>query len=666
MKLPILLGAMLLFWGWQTGLWLLAIPMALLLEGQHLIQWRWDFSARNFRRIFNLCLLIAVLALAYILINQRSPYFIYALLQWLPVAGWPLLAAQAYSIGDRVNLSALFANPSQAGSKLCSLDLNLPYFAICLLSASAAKSGGIGFYLGMVGLVAWALWSGRSRRHSPILWLSTLLIAGGIGFVGHLGLHQLHVTMEQRSVAWLSQFTSQAVNPLQTNTRIGDIGQVKLSNGIVFRVAASDRQQFPLLLRQTTYNKYQSPTWVALQSQFAPIQPDPNGTTWQLGEEATNPAVIKISTENRQGFLTLPDGTFQVNSLPVAKLEKNQYGTVKVEGEPGAIAYDVLFKQGRSFDRPPTEADLQVPEAEKPAIAQTLQQLSLEGQLSPAILNRVSSFFQREFKYSLNLTGTTDRATPIANFLLKSRTGHCEYFAAANTLLLRQAGIPARYAVGYSVHEFSPLEGQYIVRGRHAHAWTMVYLNNTWQSFDTTPADWVSFEDATAPPWQIVADGWSFLVFKLSTGLSQFGNKQVFEVVGWAIAPLLLFLLWQFSRRKRGRRLAVKTISAAAIAQPAKTGIDSELYLIEQTLSKTGLHRHASESLTVWMQRLQAELPKAQLDHLRTILELHYRYRFDPNGMEVSDRAKLTSLCHQWLEDFQIIQSPPILGDLGG
>jgi protein-glutamine gamma-glutamyltransferase len=87
-------------------------------------------------------------------------------------------------------------------------------------------------------------------------------------------------------------------------------------------------------------------------------------------------------------------------------------------------------------------------------------------------------------------------------------------------------------------------------------------------------------------------------------------------------------------------------------SQPAKTGIDSEFYFIEQTLSKMGLHHHVSQSLTVWMHRLQAELPATQLDYLRSILELHYRYRFDPNGMEVSDRARLTALSHQWLEEY--------------
>jgi transglutaminase-like putative cysteine protease len=45
--------------------------------------------------------------------------------------------------------------------------------------------------------------------------------------------------------------------------------------------------------------------------------------------------------------------------------------------------------------------------------------------------------------------------TPLARFLLRTRSGHCEYFATATVLLLRQLGIPARYAVGYAVHEAS-------------------------------------------------------------------------------------------------------------------------------------------------------------------------------------------------------------------
>ena len=46
-----------------------------------------------------------------------------------------------------------------------------------------------------------------------------------------------------------------------------------------------------------------------------------------------------------------------------------------------------------------------------------------------------------------------EAATKVAEFLLKTRAGHCEHFATATTMLLRAAGVPTRYAVGYSVQE---------------------------------------------------------------------------------------------------------------------------------------------------------------------------------------------------------------------
>src|SRR6266851_4629986 len=82
-------------------------------------------------------------------------------------------------------------------------------------------------------------------------------------------------------------------------------------------------------------------------------------------------------------------------------------------------------------------------------------------------LRAIHGFFQNKFTYSTwqerdRLTSTNE--TPLARFLLRSRSGHCEYFATATVLLLRQLHIPARYAVGYAVHEHS---GQkYVVRQR--------------------------------------------------------------------------------------------------------------------------------------------------------------------------------------------------------
>src|SRR2546425_13248488 len=55
---PLLLGATLLFWGWQTGMLPVAIIIAVVLEGSRLAQARWEFSQIDLDRIWNLCMLL--------------------------------------------------------------------------------------------------------------------------------------------------------------------------------------------------------------------------------------------------------------------------------------------------------------------------------------------------------------------------------------------------------------------------------------------------------------------------------------------------------------------------------------------------------------------------------------------------------------------------------
>ncbi len=77
---------------------------------------------------------------------------------------------------------------------------------------------------------------------------------------------------------------------------------------------------------------------------------------------------------------------------------------------------------------------------------------------------------------------------PVASFLFAGRQGHCEYFASAAVLLLRAAGVPARYVTGFRGGEWNPL-GQYVaVRGDRAHAWAEAFLPDAgWTRVDATP-----------------------------------------------------------------------------------------------------------------------------------------------------------------------------------
>ncbi|HEX8344294.1 MAG TPA: DUF3488 and transglutaminase-like domain-containing protein, partial [Actinoplanes sp.] len=112
---------------------------------------------------------------------------------------------------------------------------------------------------------------------------------------------------------------------------------------------------------------------------------------------------------------------------------------------------------------------------------------------------------ERGFTYSLQTqSGTT--GSDIAAFL-KTKQGFCQQYAAAMAWMVRQAGIPARVAFGFT--RGSQDGGTYVLTNRNLHAWTETYLDGFgWVPFDATPAgavvgstrsDWAPDNDRVAP-----------------------------------------------------------------------------------------------------------------------------------------------------------------------
>lgn len=85
-------------------------------------------------------------------------------------------------------------------------------------------------------------------------------------------------------------------------------------------------------------------------------------------------------------------------------------------------------------------------------------------------------------------------------FLEESDTGYCTHFATAATVLLRAAGVPARYVTGYTVNVTAGETT--IVREEHAHAWVEYFAPGVgWVILDPTPSG-NSRPDATEPSTQ--------------------------------------------------------------------------------------------------------------------------------------------------------------------
>ncbi len=95
---------------------------------------------------------------------------------------------------------------------------------------------------------------------------------------------------------------------------------------------------------------------------------------------------------------------------------------------------------------------------------------------------------RRTCSYTLDVPPPPLREDPVEHFLLETRTGHCELFAASLAGLCRAAGIDARVIAGYMATEFEPETATYVVRQSHAHAWCEIEVApGHWRTFDATP-----------------------------------------------------------------------------------------------------------------------------------------------------------------------------------
>ncbi|ALG67226.1 transglutaminase TgpA family protein [Beggiatoa leptomitoformis] len=105
-----------------------------------------------------------------------------------------------------------------------------------------------------------------------------------------------------------------------------------------------------------------------------------------------------------------------------------------------------------------------------------------------AIAQRALQYFNQEpFHYTL--TPLTINKDPVDEFLFETREGFCEHYAAAFTVLMRAAGIPARIVTGYQGGEFNSVGNYLVVRQRDAHAWSEIWIAGTgWVRIEPTGA----------------------------------------------------------------------------------------------------------------------------------------------------------------------------------
>lgn len=125
----------------------------------------------------------------------------------------------------------------------------------------------------------------------------------------------------------------------------------------------------------------------------------------------------------------------------------------------------------------------------------------------------VEAYLKNHYTYSLKEAVVPRPGQDFTDaFLFDGKSGYCDYFSTAMTVLLRSAGIPARWVKGFAPGDVQPEASSatgaqpvlaVTVKNKHAHSWVEVYFPHAgWIPFDPTPGFAGFAEVPSAPPAQ--------------------------------------------------------------------------------------------------------------------------------------------------------------------
>ena len=236
---------------------------------------------------------------------------------------------------------------------------------------------------------------------------------------------------------------------------------------------------------------------------------------------------------------------------------------------------------------------------------------------SIAYSDAISSYFLHNFTYSLQVDESKvvaeaklgPHSDPLRIFWA-SRSGYCEYYATLSVLLLRRAGIPARYVTGFARPEVVPGSPYALFRRNSSHAWVEKFSLGRWISFDPTPPlfvvkierpSWIDqkFESIRARAarifhvlrdgeWRLALSSWQDAVQALVA------SPWLYALIAAVVAAVLLFRVVT-KRRKQlpGSASASRSHWVRVLARA------------EKALLRLGFVRDAGETVGKFLQRIE-------------------------------------------------------------
>jgi len=680
---PLLLPALAL-WGWQEGVLPVALALALIVELPRLVRARLEISQADFDRLWSFTSVLFLAVIFYLALAREGLDAVGALtgaapredapdgmhrlsgsaltfLRWLPFILYPFTVAVAWSRQTVLPWST-FSLYEQARAKR---QPNVPppewatrtmhpgylYLGLTLFSASTTTLHSEAFLPLLLAALLLALWPGRNRAWRIPAWCVLVVLLGTVAALGNRS-HQLTraawAAMEERLMLDTSSGNGAVGNPDQTSrtTTLGQLGTLKRSSAIILRITTSAGAA-PGLLREASFDRFRAPSWDNAQHPFAVSEelppPTPGAATITIARAGG--ALCPLDLPGDLGGLLPPRiGVLEAGGLGALRIRGGQPLVVYTvtRANPGSGVYAPAPGGPKENRQGPLQDDANnnhLAPIERKFLKDLADRLKLDAQDPHGSCERLVHWFATTFTYQTYQEPRPDGPSPLQNFLTVTHAGHCEYFATASVLLLRAAGIPARYAVGYSVSE---RDGErFLARARDAHAWTLVWDSQSarWIDLDTTPASWLAEESRPRTWLAALSDFGDELWYRFALWRQEGGRWQLAVLI--AGLAVLGWIAWRQLRGSAWRRARVNPPVHGA---PTILGRDSELARLLARIATRHGERLPHETVRSWLTRLRLLGRSGPLAGLGEALELHLRLRFDPAGLELSERSTLRAL----------------------
>lgn len=295
------------------------------------------------------------------------------------------------------------------------------------------------------------------------------------------------------------------------------------SKEIVFTVSTPpEALQFPRLYwRGRVYDRFENGRWQTTPTENQPFSPLVDRFKIADSEKRVILPITFTVAARGQSMLYMAAPFEWVSRPGTAKVFNNSDGSQDVV----VVFADPYFESGETYqanaalnnpfieelraagqDYPDwvNERYLQLPDNFSPRLRAVAEEATADKTTSYDKAAALTDYLRKNVAYKTELVFPLGITDPLEYAILDLKQGFCNYFATAETLMLRSVGIPARLAVGYAQGEPNVSKDTYTVRGRDAHAWPEVYFPGSgWVEFEPTgnQAPLVrSFEKAQATP----------------------------------------------------------------------------------------------------------------------------------------------------------------------